>query len=197
MAKTLLEMAGAQPRPAPLASAALVVIDAQREYLDGALPLGGIEPALERLALLLGKARAAGTPVIHIAHKGRAGSLFDRDGAGGQIVDQARPLDGEPVIEKPLPNSFAKTDLEAQLRATGRPNLILAGFMTHMCVSSTARAALDLGFPVTIAADAAATRALPDGQGGEISAEALHRAELAALGDRFACIATVAEITAD
>jgi nicotinamidase-related amidase len=196
MAKTLLQMAGADPRPAPLSSATLVVIDAQREYLDGALPLDGIEPALDRLAELLAKARAAGAPVIHIAHKGRAGGLFDRDGAGGQIVDQAKPLDGEAVFEKPLPNSFAKTDLEAQLRAIGRPNLILAGFMTHMCVSSTARAALDLGFPVTVASDAAATRALPDGLGGEIAGAVLHRAELAALGDRFACVATVAHIAA-
>jgi nicotinamidase-related amidase len=31
--------------------------------------------------------------------------------------------------------------------------MVLAGFMTHMCVSSTARAALDLGFRTTIDAE--------------------------------------------
>ena len=37
--------------------------------------------------------------------------------------------------------------------------------MTNMCVSSTARAALDLGYKATVAADAAATRDLPDPMG--------------------------------
>lgn len=66
--------------------------------------------------------------------------------------------------------------------------------MTHMCVSSTARAALDLGYRVTVAGDAAATRDLPDPSGGVISADALHRAALAELGDRFAVVTTVDQI---
>jgi nicotinamidase-related amidase len=93
------------------------------------------------------------------------------------------------VIEKPLPNSFAKTSLEEALRTAGRDAVLLAGFMTHMCVSSTARAALDLGFPVTIAADATATRDLPDPLGGVVPAETVQRAALAELADRFACVA--------
>jgi nicotinamidase-related amidase len=66
--------------------------------------------------------------------------------------------------------------------------------MTHMCVSSTARAALDLGYPVTVAADASATRDLPAPGGGVVSAGDLHRAELAALADRFACVTDSASI---
>ena len=42
--------------------------------------------------------------------------------------------------------------------------------------------------PVTIDADACATRPLPDGEGGVVSAHALHVASLAALSDRFALI---------
>ena len=38
--KTLLEVAGANPAPPPLSDATIVVIDAQREYVDGKLPLG-------------------------------------------------------------------------------------------------------------------------------------------------------------
>lgn len=60
--------------------------------------------------------------------------------------------------------------------------------MTHMCVSSTARAALDLGLRTTIAADACATRDLPDGSGGALSARAVHEVALAELSDRFAII---------
>ncbi len=60
--------------------------------------------------------------------------------------------------------------------------------MTHMCVSSTVRAALDFGYRCTVVAGACATRDLPDGAGGVVPAPVLHRAELAALSDRFATV---------
>jgi len=195
--KTLLQMAGANPAPVKLSEAAVVIIDAQNEYLSGKLPLAGIEAALERLAALLKVARAAGAPVIHIVQRGRPGGLFDPDGAGFKIAPQAAPLAGEAVIEKPLPNAFAKTGLQLAIQATGKKSLVLAGFMTHMCVSATARSALDHGYQTTIAADAAATRALPDALGGApIAAADVHRAALAELADRFATIARVADIKA-
>lgn len=189
--KTLLQLAGASLAPPRLAEAALVVIDAQGEYRDGKLPLEGIDPALGILAGLLDRARAAGALVIHVAHKGRAGGLFDRDAAGGAILPAAAPLDGEAVVEKPLPNAFAQTDLAERL--AGRKELVLAGFQTHMCISSTARAALDLGYRVTIAADACATRALPDPVTGRaISGVEIHRHALAELADRFAVVVPAA-----
>jgi len=98
------------------------------------------------------------------------------------------PIEGEPVIEKELPNAFAKTDLEKRLQQTGRKEIILVGMMTHMCVSSTARAALDLGFRTTIDATACATRDLPDGLGATIPARTVHEVALAELSDRFAII---------
>jgi nicotinamidase-related amidase len=192
---TLLSLAGAPSHPAPLGSAALVVIDAQGEYRDGRLKLEGIEPAMERLAALLDGARAAGTPVIHVAHRGKPGGLFDRDAAGGAILPEAAPRPDEAVVEKGLPNAFAATALSETLAGTGRKELILAGFMTHMCVSSTARAALDLGYRVTVAADACATRALPDATGGgAITGAEIHRIALAELADRFAVVAPVSAI---
>jgi nicotinamidase-related amidase len=192
--KTLLELSGADMRPPPLAGATLVIIDAQNEYLDGKLALPGVKPAVDALARLLAKARAAGAPVVHIQHKGRPGGLFDLEGRGGAIIDAVKPAGGEAVVTKPLPNAFAQTELDATLKRIGRTQLVIAGFMTHMCVSSTARAALDLGYKAVVAADAAATRDLPDPMGGVIGADALHRAALAELADRFAIVAKVDEI---
>ena len=65
----------------------------------------------------------------------------------------------------------------------------MAGFQTHMCISSTARAALDLGYRTTIVDAATATRDLPRPGGGVMEAGDLHVASLAALGDQFAIIA--------
>ena len=192
--KTLLELAGADLAPARLDDACLVLIDLQNEYRDGPIALPDASAAIANAEPLLSAARTAGTPVFHIAHKGRAGGLFDRDAARGQIVTDLTPATGEPVVEKGLPNAFAGTDLHTRIAATARNNIVLAGFMTHMCVSSTARAALDLGLRVTIAADACATRDLPDGRGGIVSARTLHDVSLVALSDRFAVIAEISEI---
>jgi nicotinamidase-related amidase len=104
-------------------------------------------------------------------------------------VGALAPLAGEPVVEKELSNAFAGTDLQARLAATGRNNIILAGQMTHMCVSSTSRAGLDLGFRITVDADSCATRDLPDGRGGTIAAAIIHDVALAEPSDRFAIIA--------
>lgn len=187
--KTLLQLAGADLEPPKLAEASLVVIDMQNEYLDGPIALPDARAAITHAQSLVSRTRSAGSPVFHVAHKGRAGSLFDRDAKRGRIVDELTPLDTETVIEKALPNAFAGTELAELISATGRKDVIIVGFMTHMCVSSTARAALDLGLRVTIDAQGCATRDLPDGRGGRIDAATLNDVALVELSDRFAVIA--------
>ncbi len=187
--KTLLELSGADLRPPRLRDAVLVMIDLQNEYLAGPIALPDAKSAIANAEKLLARARDAGAAIIHIAHKGRPGGLFDRDAERGAIVSALTPALGEPVIEKGLPNAFAGTDLQARLAAIGRKDLVLAGFMTHMCISSTARAGLDLGYRITVDADSCATRDLPDGRGGAIAAANIHEVALAELSDRFAIIA--------
>lgn len=187
--KTLLEMSGADLTPPALSSACLVLIDMQNEYLEGPLAVPNAVKAAEKARTILDKARMSGTDIIHIAHKGREGSLFDRDAERGQIMSAVAPEANEKIIEKGLPNAFAGTDLMPQIEATGKKNIILVGFMTHMCVSSTARAALDLGLRVSVDADACGTRDLPNGKGGIIEAQTIHDVALVELSDRFAVIA--------
>lgn len=187
--KTLLAMVGAPQEPGRLQDAILVMIDCQNEYVDGLLPLSGIGPALEECAKLLEKARGAVAPIIHVVHQGKAGGAFDLEAHGGQIAGPASPIDGEPMVRKPLPNAFASTNLHDLVQETGRKEIIFAGFQTHMCISSSVRAALDLGYRATVVADAVATRDLPRHDGGVIAAGELHNATLAALADRFAIVA--------
>jgi len=188
--KTLLELAGVTPAPPPLSQAAIVVIDAQREYVDGKLPLTGVGPALDEIGRLLVRARAAQAPVIHIVHQGRAGGAFGPDTTGFEIAVPAAPAPGEAVVHKSLPNAFASTDLASRLAALKKPNVVLVGFMTHMCVEATARAAIDLGLKATVIASATATRDLPDPlTGATVTAAEVQRNALAALNDRFATIA--------
>jgi nicotinamidase-related amidase len=191
--KSLLEMAGASLQPGSFEASALILIDHQREYLaNGGLPLVGIEAAAEEIGCLLAHARRQGTPVFHIVHHARPGArLFDPNGATAQIIEGLEPTSGEAVITKSLPNAFAGTDLHTQLQATGRRELIVAGFATHMCISSTVRAALDLGYGTTVVASGTATRDLPSPtvHGGTVPANTVQAGALAALADRFAIVA--------
>jgi len=191
MAMTMLQMAGAAPTPATMANGVLLIIDAQREYTDGLLPLHGVAGAVEALALLLDKARKAQAPIVHVRHKGSpAGKAFNPTLSGFEIVKQLTPRAGEIIVDKGLPNAFAGTDLGQRLQASGRKNLIVGGFMTHMCVSATVRSATDHGYMSTLAADTVATRDLPDATNGgaTLAAADINRITLAALSDRFAWI---------
>ena len=187
--KTLLSLSGAERSPTSLANSAVLVIDAQQEYTAaGRLPLDGIDGALERIAALLEAARAQGRPIVHVAHRGSPGKLFDPETSAFAFADPVAPREGEAVVVKTLPDSFVGSELDATLKKTGTTNLIVTGFMTHMCVSSTVRTSIGLGYAPTVIADACATRDLPDGHGGFVAARDLHRNELVALSDLFAAV---------
>ena len=192
---TLRSAAGLPTSPGPLADSTIIIIDAQVEYTAGPLALTGIDDALANIQRLLEQARALGCPVIHVAHEGPTGRPFDPN-AGGRIIDSVAPVDSEPIVLKKLPNAFAGTDLSDRIgEQPGRP-LVICGFMTHMCVSATARAATDLGFETVVVSDAAATRPLPSATGGDaVSASDVHAAALAALADRFSVVSTTAEVS--
>ncbi len=195
--KTLRDLSGLGTEPPTLREAALVMIDCQNTYREGVMQLVGVEAALAEAQRMLERARSAGIPVFHIQHDSGAGSPYDIAQRIGQISDEVSPREGEPVITKHYPNSFVQTGLEEHLRAAGATNVILAGFMTHMCINSTARGAFSLGFKPTVVAAATATRDLPDSDGGVVPASALQVASLAGLRDLFAVVVRTADEIAE
>jgi len=111
------------------------------------------------------RAEQAGAP---IGANGPLGRLLVRGEYGHDLIDELRPLAGEPVIDKPGYSAFAYTDLDLLLRRRGIGHLVLCGVTTEVCVSSTLRAAVELGYACTLVSDAC----------GSPSAE-LHAAALA------------------
>ncbi|MDT5179442.1 MAG: hypothetical protein QOJ95_3640, partial [Mycobacterium sp.] len=144
---------------------------------------------LDEAAALLDRARSAGIPIIHVQHDDGPGSLYDVEGESGAIVARVAPREGEPVVVKQYPNSFVQTDFDEKLKAVGAGNLVIAGFMTHMCVNSTARGAFNHGYAPTVVAAATATRSLPGLGDAVVAADSLQAASLAALADLFAVVA--------
>ena len=188
--QTLIQIAGGVARVASWQEAVLLVIDHQTEYTTGRAPMSGIDAAVTEIAALLAQARAAGAPVIHVVHHGKpGGAMFDPQGPHVAIIAGIEPVAGEVTVVKGLPNSFAGTTLDAELKKTGRKSLVVAGFATHMCVSTTVRSALDHGYAATVVAAACATRDLPDPLGGQpLAAADIQRIALAELADRFATV---------
>ncbi|GAK84530.1 isochorismatase [Vibrio ponticus] len=143
---------------------ALIIIDIQNDYFaGGAMPLSNPEAAADNAKLLLEHFRQQGKPVIHVQHLAAPPELgFMLPGTEGQkIHPSVAPNEGETVVIKHYPNAFASTNLHQVLVELGVTEVVLVGMMTHMCVSSTARATIEYGLKTTIAHDACATCALP------------------------------------
>ncbi|WP_405018395.1 isochorismatase family protein [Kitasatospora sp. NBC_00070] len=185
---TLRDLSGLDNEPPRLADAVLVMIDFQNTYRTGVMALDGAEEALAAGARLLARARAAGTPVVHVLNDGGEGTPYDIRAHVGAISDEVAPADGEAVVVKQVPNAFHGTELEQILAELGRKDLVLAGFMTHMCVSYTAQGAFNLGYRPTVVAETTATRALPGPDGGVLPAAALQAAALTTVADLFGTV---------
>ena len=193
-ARTLLQMRDAVPPVPRLVDCTVLLIDWQEEYRSGDLILQDAEAAIGRAAEVLTRARAAGARIVHVAHAGAPGEMFDRTAPRGAFVAELAPLPGEVVVEKTAPSAFTHTTLAEVLDAGGRRPLVVMGAMTHMCVSSTLRVAAELGHTSCVVADACATRDLPLPTGDVVPADQVHAANLAALGDRFARVVHANEL---
>lgn len=185
---TLRGLVGLTPNPAPLKDSALIMVDCQNTYTTGIMKLEGVEAAMREAQALLARARAAGAYIVHIQHEAGPGSPYDTSAEIGRIADAVAPQSGEMVITKHFPSAFEQTPLNSLLTNKAKKNLVYAGFMTHMCINSTARAGFNNGYSGTVAANATATRDLPDPNGGVVRASDVHRAALATIGDLFAIV---------
>ncbi|MEU2868876.1 isochorismatase family protein [Streptomyces olivoreticuli] len=139
---------------------ALVLIDLQK----GILALPTAHPSAEILgrgALLAAAFRERGLPVVLVRVVGAASGRSDAPLRGGRFpadfADLAPELhrqDSDIVVTKHTWGAFHGTDLDLQLRRRGVTQIVLAGIATGAGVESTARAAHEHGYHVTVATDA-------------------------------------------
>ncbi|MFD4947419.1 isochorismatase family protein [Streptomyces sp. NPDC058239] len=184
---TLRQLNGLDDTPAKLADSTLILIDYQNTYTTGVMELDGWQSALDAAAQLLARARRAGTKVIHVINDGGEGTPYDIRAEIGRIHPGVAPIEGEPVVVKQTPNAFIGTDLDQHVDAAGRSNLVIAGFMTHMCVAFTAQGAFLRGNRPTVVADASATRSLAVA-GAELDACQVHYSALATVADLYGVV---------
>ncbi|GAA1666232.1 cysteine hydrolase family protein [Glycomyces endophyticus] len=189
-ATTLREIIGLDQAPASLSDATLILVDYQNTYTRGVMELEGWEPALDAAADLLDRARRAGATVVHVVNDGGPGP-YDYRAEIGQIHPRVAPAEGEAVVVKSVPDAFVGTELGAVVDAAGHGDVVVAGFMTHMCVQFTAQGAFLRGNRPTVVADACATRPLGTAV-AETGAAALHEAALATVADLYGVVVRTA-----
>ncbi|HWF50891.1 MAG TPA: cysteine hydrolase family protein [Solirubrobacteraceae bacterium] len=176
---------------------ALLLIDIQRDYFPGgAYPLVGSDAAADAAAGVLARFRSDDAPVLHVQHVWDApDAAYMRPGTPGVAHDErVAPDEGEPVVVKEEPNAFLGTDLEERLRAESIDELVVVGMQTSMCVDATVRAAVDLGFGVTVVGDGCSAPDLAY-DGVDVPGEQVHAAFLAALADGYATVVKADALT--
>lgn len=166
----------------------LLVIDVQREYVDGALPIAH-PPVAESVPKVLAAMRAAadaGVPVLLVEHRDDAGSpVFAAGSRGAELLPEVLELPHEAVLTKSTVSAFPGTGLAERLE--GVDVLTICGFMTQHCVASTAREAADRGLAVEVLSDATGSPPLDTPQGA-VSARDAHEGTLAVLSSGFASV---------
>ena len=111
----------------------------------------GHRPDLADLPATSAGARSGSAPAS--ATRALAARILVRGEPGWDIIDELKPLPGEPIIDKPGKGSFCATDLELMLRTRGIDNLVLTGITTDVCVHTTMREANDRGFECLLLED--------------------------------------------
>lgn len=174
---------------------ALLLIDVQKGFHEPVWGRRNNPDAENNMAELLAAWRAADRPVVHVRHNSTSAASPLRPGqVGNEFMDAVAPRTGEAQFSKTVNSAFIGTELEAYLHDNGIESLVIAGLTTDHCVSTTTRMAGNLGFTVTLVADATATFDRYTADGRHYSAEEIHDVHLASLDGEFCTVTTTAEV---
>ncbi len=178
-----------------ISDAVLLPIDFQRVFDSKTWPRRWNHEVDARGLKLIETFRRAGRPIIHVRHDSvEPGSTMAPGLVGNQYREGFGPRPGEGEVIKSVNSAFIGTDLDLRLRRLEAGNVIVFGFSTDMCVSTTIRMGANMGWRMTLVADACDCFDLPDENGGIINAEAIHAAHVASLAFDFCKVISSSEI---
>lgn len=181
------------------ARTALLVVDVQKGFLTHDRNIGprSNSKGIANIARLIAAFREAHVPVIHVRHNSvEPNSPFRPELPGNAVMDEAREIAGEMVIEKAVNSAFIGTDLEQRLRSADIDTLAICGATANHCVETTARMAANLGFKVVLVGDAVWAYGQIGPDGVRHSAEAVHAMTLANIAGEFGRVVTTADVFA-
>lgn len=174
-------------------SEALILIDIQEDYFPGGKnPLNNTEKTMENILLLEEYFHDVSKPVFYVQHFSDGSvPFFIPNTIGAELSSQLSPKNEDEIVIKTKPNSFYHTNLMEKLMEHGVNELIVCGWMTHMCLDTTVRQAYDYGYDITVISDGCTTMDLSFGE-EMVFAEQVNTAFLSAL-NRFGKVKSTKE----
>jgi len=189
--KTYTDPAKVKIQPFRIETAALLVLDMQRYFLDpkshAFIPSAPF--ILEKLSKAADNFISQGRPVIATQHVNEEKDAGRMDDWWSELITTDHPLADidpnlknktEKIFSKPQYDAFYKTDLFSWLESKGIKQLVIGGVMTHLCCETTARSAFIRGYEVFFLIDGTATYN-----------KEFHQASLQNLAHGFALLTTV------
>lgn len=167
-------------------SEALILIDIQNDYFPGGKnPLKNTEKTLNNILLLEEYFHKTNKPIFYIQHLSNGSTpFFIPNTEGAKLSPKLSPKDSDEIIIKHEPNSFYNTNLGKKLIQYNINQLVICGWMTHMCLDTTVRQAYDYGYDITVISDGCTTKDLSL-ENEIISAEIVNNTFLSALNTKF------------
>jgi nicotinamidase-related amidase len=170
---------------------ALLLVDVQKG-VDDLKHWGGPSgrrnnPQAENRILTVLKAwRDRSLQVIFTTHDSlEADSPLKLSAPGGALKEGFVPQPRDLVIRKDVNSAFVGTPLELELRRRNITRLVVAGFFTNMCISTTVRMANNLGFDTYLVHDACACSNRAGVDGVDWDPAVVHDVTVASLHGEF------------
>ena len=162
-------------------SRALLVIDVQREYFEGAFPIRHPVGHLGTILEVMDAAKKANIPTVVVRHHqpDPESPVFRKGSEMWQLHDEIEARPRDVLIDKQLPGSFTNTELDQFLKEKNVDTVCIAGYMTQVCCDTTAREAFHRGYKVEFLRDATGTLDV-ENKAGSVTAEQLHESILVA-----------------
>lgn len=173
---------------------ALIVIDVQNEFSEkGERPVPNYREAVEVILQRVGEARREGRPIVWIRHHNRPDEspAFIPGSWGAAFYEGMGPLIGsvkEIEFQKDVYGAFTGTGIGAWLDANGVKAILLLGFYTHGCLSTTAREGIMRGLDVHIDPEATGACEISHPMLGTQTADEVRRSALLQLFNMGATI---------
>jgi nicotinamidase-related amidase len=147
----------------PARKTALLLADMLVDFVSprGKLFVPDTRKTIGPLRSLLGKARAAGAPIVYIQDWHRPddpefsiwGPHAIQETKGTKVIPELAPAPRDFVVRKRTYDPFFATDLDLLLRQKGIQNLVITGTVANICVLHAAGSASLRGYQVVVPID--------------------------------------------
>ena len=134
---------------------AVIVTDVQNKIFKSSPNPYKADDVVEKINIIIKKARNSGNPVIFIQHE--APQFLEFNSYGWQLHEKIEVELTDYRIRKSAGDAFLGTDLEETLKSLNIRHILICGYASEFCIDSTTRRAAGLGYNIELISDAHTT----------------------------------------